>query len=251
MSSSPSTKCRAADKSKCIDPQCPEKRYHASQMSAAISNKDTGAFLSLREQQDNKQPQPVAGFIPKPGSPSAPVAQANRPPVPSKPKKVVTGLFHYELGFPVPEEKLPKGVRKLIYTNHAMEEALADKYGTMDVPQSMDLSKMKLIEMGIENNRINKYVYRGPYDKDSSLDVIVVAIPETDPNKPWRVKTVWFNEATDTHRTLDRSKYLDPKTGEPLENEKPAASSRPAPNRGGGRGNYGGKGYVSLFPKRP
>lgn len=93
------------------------------------------------------------------------------------------------------------GVIDLNYSNHALQAANNDRYGNIDLPDSVDTNKAKLIELEVVNNRyLSKIVYRMEYD--SEYDICIVIIPER-----WFVKTVWLNRKSDKHRTLDRSKY--------------------------------------------
>jgi hypothetical protein len=85
-------------------------------------------------------------------------------------------LFHYELGFPK-HAKLHFGTLNLFWTQHALGECQADRYGIIDPPKTLDTDK----------------------------DMVLVVMPASG-----RVKTVWINMKEDTHRTLDESKYWTP-----------------------------------------
>ena len=51
--------------------------------------------------------------------------------------------------------------------------------------------------------RVAKVVVRA--ELDDVNDVVLVLIPGP---REWRVKTVWLNNRTDSHKTLDRSRYV-------------------------------------------
>ena len=110
-------------------------------------------------------------------------------------------LYHFEIGFPKNLEKNVKkiGKQKLEYGFHAKKAAMNDRYGIIDLPESLDFSKAKLIEAEVINNRLTKMVLRASYD--NRFDLIVVV------NTDLTVRTVWLNSRRDKHRTLDRSKY--------------------------------------------
>jgi len=52
---------------------------------------------------------------------------------------------------------------------------------------------------------LTKIVFRHPYN--NSLDMVVVAIPQKC--SKLFVKTVWFNEVGDTHKTLDTNRFAN------------------------------------------
>ena len=114
----------------------------------------------------------------------------------------MSGLFHKEIGFP--DVKLPEGKYELRkYSQHALRAAQDDRYGeAKSLPKSIDMSRADLVEIEVENNKVVKAVVRTDYD--NRLDLVIVFMPETHNNF---VKTVWFNEKTDQHRTLQRWKY--------------------------------------------
>lgn len=114
----------------------------------------------------------------------------------------MSGLFHKEIGFP--NVKLPEGRYELgKYSHHALRAAEDDRYGEAKVlPKSIDMSQVDLVEIEVENDKVVKAVVRTDYD--SKLDLVIVFMPQTHDNF---VKTVWFNEKTDQHRTLQRWKY--------------------------------------------
>ena len=201
-STSTSTKCRSKNPSACVDPRCPEQRHAQRSMDDAARTGNFGAYAQARGQIDerNRHAQ-QANFRPVPRPPVA------RPAVAQPERRGITGLFHTELGFPSTFQP-PTGSRELEYSHHAQKAALDDRYGHIDLPPRINLDKMKLIEVGVENGRVSKFLYRGELDDDR--DICIVAIPKPKGQK-WFVKTVWINESNDKHRSLDASKYLKPK----------------------------------------
>lgn len=110
-------------------------------------------------------------------------------------------LFHTEIGLPK-WFKAPTCTVTPRYGDHARFEAQVDRYGKIQLPKTIDLSKFKVIEVGAEGQRITKILFRGPLD--STRDLCIVLQPDG------YARTVWVNLKTDKHRTLDRSKYNTP-----------------------------------------
>jgi hypothetical protein len=110
-------------------------------------------------------------------------------------------LYHAEIrlpeGFTMPTARVT-----LEWTRHADKSRTDDRYGIIPKFTSIPLSSFKPIEVGVENGKVVKIVVRGRWTKD--LDVIFVLIP----GKTYTVKTVWINEYRDSHKTLDRSRYV-------------------------------------------
>lgn len=111
-------------------------------------------------------------------------------------------LFHSDLG--LPKGFVPPTARvEINYGSHSRAEAMADRYGEIRLPKTLSLSRMKVIEVGVEDGRVSKILFRGRLDE--TRDLCIVLIPNG--NKPWRCKTVWINLNTDQHKTLDKSRY--------------------------------------------
>lgn len=114
-------------------------------------------------------------------------------------------LYHKEIGFP-DGIRMPAGfnpVVRLSYSGHAQAEA-NDRYGQLKLPSVIDVRKADVVEMGVTGKTVTKIVARMPYDNEK--DIVIVFLPDSG-----RVKTVWANLKTDKHKTLDRSKYSDPR----------------------------------------
>lgn len=113
------------------------------------------------------------------------------------------GLYHAEVG--LPERYRHPACRVVIqYSQHALREARRDRYGMMELPDFVDLSTYRTVEVEVTSGRVSKLVVRGALDE--YRDIVFVLIPKA--GKPWFVKTVWVNLNSDTHRTLDRSRYI-------------------------------------------
>lgn len=110
-------------------------------------------------------------------------------------------LYHTEIGLPK-WFTAPACTVSPRYGDHARFEAQVDRYGKIQLPKTIDLSKFKVIEVGAEGQRVTKILFRGSLD--AKRDLCIVLQPDG------YAKTVWVNLKSDTHRTLDRSRYNVP-----------------------------------------
>ncbi len=92
------------------------------------------------------------------------------------------------------------GILKLQYSSHALRAANSDRYGTVVLPRTLNTDSAKIVEVTAIGRTVLKLVYRVPHC--AQYDLVVVVLPDSG-----LVKTVWLNSKTDTHTTLDRSKY--------------------------------------------
>jgi len=120
------------------------------------------------------------------------------------------GLYHRDVGFPKNwVELLPRNFRptniKLTYGSHARKEALSDKYGSIELPQTLAFNKdaLYLFEIEIKDGKVVKLGVRKSHDELNDLIIIF------QPNDGF-VRTVWLNRKEDSHKTLDTSKYRKP-----------------------------------------
>lgn len=112
-------------------------------------------------------------------------------------------LYHFQLGFPLSLKIKDQYSFNLTYSNHALRAANTDRYGGMKLPEKVVIPRNYIVEVETKDNiELDKIVFRIPYEYKEDLDLCLVVIPETQ-----FVKTVWFNKATDTHKTLDKEKY--------------------------------------------
>ena len=100
-------------------------------------------------------------------------------------------LYHKDVF--MPRVKLPTGTFKLEKTRHAEERGLK-------LPTCVNFAKVDIFEIEIENGKLTKVCYRTSYDKWDDI-IVVVSIPSG------RIRTAWKNSKTDSHRTLDLSRY--------------------------------------------
>jgi hypothetical protein len=112
-------------------------------------------------------------------------------------------LYHSEIrlpaGFVAPVQKV-----ELRWTSHAKAECTKDRYAVIPEFKALTLKRFRVIEVGMVNGQVSKIVFRGRLDDTN--DVVIVLIPNG--SKPWTVKTAWINRRTDSHKTLDHSKYV-------------------------------------------
>lgn len=114
-------------------------------------------------------------------------------------------LYHKDIGFPN-DIQMPRGfnpVMDLRYGSHAKDAARDDRYGQMRLPQRIDVRKGETVEIGVTGKTVTKMVIRFSYN--DTLDMVMVIIPASG-----FVKTVWFNQKNDTHKTLNHAKYANP-----------------------------------------
>ncbi len=111
------------------------------------------------------------------------------------------GLYHKDIRLPenfiAPTQRVT-----LAWTLHAERARQNDRYGVIPKFNTIPLAAFEVIEVEVINDRVSKLVVRGHYNAD--LDIVFVVIP----NGTYVVKTVWFQERNDLHRTLDRSRYV-------------------------------------------
>lgn len=121
-------------------------------------------------------------------------------------------LFNAAVGIPEPLVNLVKGYNLgLSWSRHAMLEAVRDHYGVLskaDYARTFKLSDgWELVEVeATQNNHIVKIVVRRPVPNDPKARSLVLAIGIDTP-RDGMVRTCWTNLNSDTHKTLDASKF--------------------------------------------
>ena len=93
----------------------------------------------------------------------------------------------------------------LEYSAHARQESRADRYGIAELPEGIILEAEDVIEVEVFQSAVCKAVVRFPYD--DKLDLVLVVIPKLT---NYFVKTCWFNQASDNHKTLRLAPYSRP-----------------------------------------
>ena len=109
------------------------------------------------------------------------------------------GLYHKDIYMPKIKGTPNKEI-SLRYSNHAIRASQNDRYGGIELPNSINPSNGTLIEVELRDNKVVKRVIRYAYNSTHDL-IIVVTIPD------YVVKTVWLNCKTDKHNTLKEWKY--------------------------------------------
>jgi len=109
------------------------------------------------------------------------------------------GLYHKDIY--MPKLNVADKDIQLDYTYHAIYASETDKYEKISLPSKVNVSKGEIIEIEIVDNKLIKLVVGVPYNSKYNLFLVIV-------QDCARVKTVWLNEISDKHITLDRSKYI-------------------------------------------
>lgn len=113
-------------------------------------------------------------------------------------------LYHIDTGIPF-NINLPAELN-LYFSNHALHAAENDRYGKIKLSSIISTKGAKVVEVETnDQNQPIKMVVRLPYDH--KRDVVYVINLVRPINGSLVVRTVWFNEKTDTHKTLNRSNY--------------------------------------------
>lgn len=110
-------------------------------------------------------------------------------------------LYHNKVYLPEQVQcSLPRGAFLLCYSQHAIDRAAQRR---VKLPIYIKTETAQAVE--VETNqagKIIKILYRLTLTADRDLCIVVLT------NKTvWRVKTVWVNDSTDNHGTLDKSIY--------------------------------------------
>lgn len=109
--------------------------------------------------------------------------------------------YHHKVGLPC-NFRTPTHTIRPVYTRHAREQARLDRYGYILLPYEINLSEYKVFEIGIEDGKLVHMGVEGRYDSKHKVTFVF----KLDAGK-WIVKTVWLNELSDGHRTLNRAAY--------------------------------------------
>lgn len=116
-------------------------------------------------------------------------------------------LYHKQLGLPQEAvEALSGQSYRFHFSRHALDACLNDRYGKIVPPAQVTVAAEEIIEVEIvqalTGTVINKVVIRKPYNAKFAL--LIAFIPD---RRSAFVKTCWLNSVTDSHETLDESKY--------------------------------------------
>ena len=113
------------------------------------------------------------------------------------------GLYHAEVGLPE-QYRHPRFSVNVEYSNHAKREAASDRYGSIALDPFVDLSFFHTVEVEILNGAVRKIVVREA--RDVEMQRVLVLMPRAGAR--WFCKTVWVNLKSDSHKTLDHSRYV-------------------------------------------
>lgn len=96
------------------------------------------------------------------------------------------------------------GMLRVRYARHAEDAAKADRYGDLSryLRSYIDLDDAEIVEVEVQNGEVTKRVVRCQVTEDLVL-VLVIGLEGL-------VRTVWGNLVADKHRSLDRSKFVQP-----------------------------------------
>lgn len=114
---------------------------------------------------------------------------------------MTTLLFHKDVFAPAALFRSPGAIR-VKYTRHARESAEDDRYGNLSahLKDWVDMDEAEIVEVEVRDREITKRVVR--VHADEKLDLVMVIQADG------LVRTVWGNLHDDTHKTLDRSKFV-------------------------------------------
>lgn len=111
-------------------------------------------------------------------------------------------LFHRDVFMPIELAQKVCCHFKMQFSRHAKDACLNDRYGIIIPPTSISPKLEEIIEIEAINDNVIKAVIRIKYDV--TRDLLIAFIPEENVAL---VKTLWFNLKSDSHKTLDKTKY--------------------------------------------
>ena len=121
------------------------------------------------------------------------------------PQQNFYATLHSQIGLPKAAENFFGRKYRLTYSHHAKLSCINDRYGIISKPPFVcEITRENIIE--VETNAANvivKIVIRIGYD--SRLDIALALLVDYDVAT---VKSCWLNEKNDSHKTLDKSKYV-------------------------------------------
>lgn len=125
-------------------------------------------------------------------------------------KQPAVSLYHAEVFMPEEAKKQAAALLfpRLEWTQHAKLELVYDKYGCPEphaVPKCFFGVAWVLIELEMTDGVATKYVFRRALHDARDRELIIVLRPLDKESA--LVVTCWTNLKSDTHKTLDRSKY--------------------------------------------
>ncbi len=111
-------------------------------------------------------------------------------------------VYHKDLYLPQTLLKTVIGIKMTLnYSDHAQRACVSDRYGIVKPVSNILLTTANLIELYVNDwNKVFKVLARTPQD-DGLDSCLIVNLGES------LVITTWLCKRTDTHLTLDKSKY--------------------------------------------
>lgn len=123
-------------------------------------------------------------------------------------------LYHTELGLP---EQLLRPITgrtvSLEYTHHAKRAALDDRFaGALKMPTSFTIDRDSIFEVEVTGSKVTKLCVRltKGFTAEAKQPVDLILVLCAPERGVAIVRTLWFNERNDSHKTLDASKYCLP-----------------------------------------
>jgi hypothetical protein len=104
--------------------------------------------------------------------------------------------YHVLIGFPFGWQR-PTGTEYLVYGEHAQRQAYVRG---IELPRSIQWQG--IVEVADPGTKDETVLLRLPYDERDDLCLVII-------RRRGFVKTAYLNERSDTHETLDRSKYAN------------------------------------------
>ena len=114
-------------------------------------------------------------------------------------------IYHKALGFPrtLKFEEIYT-LENVILSSHAREACYDDRYGNIKINTSINFSRKDIVEVESINNRTpTKFLIRIKYNDKLDINLAIQLEDKT-------IKTVWLNESSDRHITLNKGKYDKP-----------------------------------------
>lgn len=115
-------------------------------------------------------------------------------------------LYHTDIFTPPQFKRIENVIVDNIYplSPYVVNAANSDRFGQIIVPSSFEFSYCDIIEIETYKDSTDiKFLIRLEYDKINDLCIVILC----DRLGNVRIKTVWLNEKTDKHKTLDKTKY--------------------------------------------
>lgn len=111
--------------------------------------------------------------------------------------------FHRRYGFPVTPPAITVDV-PLDMIAHAKHETQNDRYGSIRPPTVFRATPENIFEIAYDpqTKQVKKVAARDSYDDEHDITVVITY--------DGKIVTVWLNKKTDTHSTLQKSRYEDP-----------------------------------------